>query len=151
VSTNSIFEARNNLLKTNNRTDTSLNRNTVNTPKNFNRLNFIKNANNSVSDLKENKNTSVSKQSLETAKTKTEFLISATSNQHLTSNVSGFNSTQKSFSNFRSTNNITIIDKKLVSKHLLSQIHFCRFMYKMLMRIESKLSFEFNHRFNEVK
>ena len=32
----------------------------------------------------------------------------------------------------------------LLSKHLLSQIHFCRFLYKLLMRIEGKLSQEIN-------
>ena len=52
-----------------------------------------------------------------------------------------FSSTQKKLSNFvsGSSNKITIIDKKLISKQLLSQIHFCRFLYKLLMRICEKL------------
>lgn len=65
---------------------------------------------------------------------KTEYLISPT-NQNVNPDV--FNSTQKKLStNFGSTNKISIIDKKLISKQLLSQIHFCRFLYKLLTRIE---------------
>jgi nicotinamide riboside kinase len=52
-----------------------------------------------------------------------------------------FASTQNKLNNFASSssNKITIIDKKLISKQLLSQIHFCRFLYKLLMRICEKL------------
>ena len=32
------------------------------------------------------------------------------------------------------------IDKKIVSKQLLSQIHFCRFLYKLLKRIDDKIN-----------
>jgi len=30
-------------------------------------------------------------------------------------------------------------DKKVLSKQLLSQIHFCRFIYKLLLRIKDKI------------
>lgn len=43
VSSNSISDQKNFLLKSNNRIETSLNRNTVNTPKNLKRFNFLKN------------------------------------------------------------------------------------------------------------
>jgi len=35
-------------------------------------------------------------------------------------------------------------DKKYLSKQLLSQIHFCRFLYKLIIRIKDKLSQEIN-------
>ena len=31
-------------------------------------------------------------------------------------------------------------DKKVLSKQILSQIHFCRFLYKLLVRMSDKLS-----------
>ena len=33
----------------------------------------------------------------------------------------------------------TLIDKKQISKELLSQIHFCRFVYKLLQRIDTTI------------
>lgn len=33
-------------------------------------------------------------------------------------------------------------DRKLISKELLSQVHFCRFVYKLLQRINSKIDGE---------
>ena len=34
----------------------------------------------------------------------------------------------------------TLYDKKYLSKQLLSQIHFCRFVYKLIMRMNDKLN-----------
>lgn len=33
----------------------------------------------------------------------------------------------------------TLLDKKQISKELLSQIHFCRFVYKLLQRIDTTI------------
>ncbi len=44
-----------------------------------------------------------------------------------------------------------MIDKKLISKQLLSQIHFCRFLYKLLIRISEKLTPDQNERLNKMK
>lgn len=87
---------------------------------------------------------------MEAHKTKTEFLISSKSNNNLNT-ATHFSSTQKELSNFRSTKNITVVDKKMLSKHLLSQIHFCRFLYKLLMRIQGKLSEEINLQCMDMK
>ena len=34
------------------------------------------------------------------------------------------------------------MDRKLVSKELLSQVHFCRFVYKLVQRIDNKIQGE---------
>lgn len=34
------------------------------------------------------------------------------------------------------------IQKRMISKHLLSQIHFCRFLYKLISNIKAGLSLQ---------
>jgi hypothetical protein len=70
---------------------------------------------------------------------KTEYTISS-STKNIQTPSSVFSSTQKDVFNFKQSNNAAITDKKLISKQLLCQIHFCRFVYKLIMRISSKLS-----------
>ena len=43
------------------------------------------------------------------------------------------------------------VDRKYLSKQLLSQIHFCRFVYKLVMRMSSNLSEELNQQLNALK
>lgn len=42
-------------------------------------------------------------------------------------------------------------DKKQLSKQLLSQIHFCRFLYKLIIRMRDKLGEELNDELNSLK
>jgi hypothetical protein len=42
------------------------------------------------------------------------------------------------------------MDKKLISKQLLSQIHFCRFLYKLLKRIDEKINGNISHDLKEA-
>lgn len=42
-------------------------------------------------------------------------------------------------------------DKKYLSKQLLSQIHFCRFLYKLVVRMKDKLSQEVNEELTPLK
>lgn len=42
-------------------------------------------------------------------------------------------------------------DRKYLSKQLLSQIHLCRFMYKLIMRIEERLSQHRNQELGQLK
>jgi hypothetical protein len=113
--------------------ETSLTRNSINTPKNPKRFNFIR-----ADDTAKN-----------SSLPKTAATIGSSKDHPLSSNnITGLNSTQAqstmhhtSVSNSVShTNGIQGVDKKLLSKQLLSQIHFCRFLYKLLKRIEEKIN-----------
>ena len=42
-------------------------------------------------------------------------------------------------------------DKKYLSKQLLSQIHFCRFLYKLVIRMRDKLSQDMNEELSPLK
>ena len=37
---------------------------------------------------------------------------------------------------------MSAVQKRVISKQLLSQIHFCRFTYKLIIGLQSKLCFE---------
>lgn len=37
---------------------------------------------------------------------------------------------------------LSAVQKRVISKQLLSQIHFCRFTYKLIIGLQSKLCFE---------
>lgn len=37
---------------------------------------------------------------------------------------------------------VSAIQKRMVSKQLLSQVHFCRFLYKLISQIQAGISFE---------
>eukprot|EP00919_Chromeraceae_sp_WS-2016_P006067 GHVR01014261.1.p1 GENE.GHVR01014261.1~~GHVR01014261.1.p1 ORF type:complete len:106 (+),score=10.56 GHVR01014261.1:4301-4618(+) len=69
----------------------------------------------------------------------TETLISPTNNQNTNPifTHNNLNFTEASQKNIY--DHSRKIDKKVLSKQLLSQVHFCRFLYKLIMRVDSKL------------
>jgi hypothetical protein len=99
------------------RHETSLNKNTINTPKNMRRFTFMKgNSNNSTNagSALEDKNVSLPK-------------------------------TASTINNNRTYTALdSEIDRKQISKELLSQVHFCRFVYKLLQRINTKIGGDIN-------
>ena len=44
-----------------------------------------------------------------------------------------------------------MVDRKYLSKQLLSQIHFCRFVYKLVMRMSQNLSENLNQELTTLK
>lgn len=44
-----------------------------------------------------------------------------------------------------------VYDKKYLSKQLLSQVHLCRFLYKLIMRMQEKLSSSENEELATLK
>lgn len=96
------------------RHDTSLNKNTINTPKNLKRFTFLKGAGGSINnapfeDAKDPKGNSLPK-------------TASTINNRTQTNLE-----------------VDANNRKLISKQLLSQVHFCRFVYKLLQRIQTKI------------
>ena len=92
------------------RTDSSLNKNTIYQPKKIKGLTFLKNDN--------EKNVSLPK--------------TASTSQNTTETVVN-----------------PLIDKKQISKELLSQIHFCRFVFKLIQRMGIKLRGKINKELKE--
>ena len=112
-STNEIDEDENQRA----RHETSLNKNTINTPKNMRRFTFMK-ANNSTSNA---------------------LIGSEKSNDQENKHIS-LPKTASTINNNRThTASEMDIDRKQISKELLSQVHFCRFVYKLIQRINSKI------------
>lgn len=95
------------------RHDTSLNKNTINTPKNLKRFTFLKGAGGSI-------NTGP----FEDAKD---------------AKGNSLPKTASTINNRTQTNLEVDVNRKLISKQLLSQVHFCRFVFKLLQRIQTKI------------
>lgn len=131
TSENTIFDSRNNNIKRPyDRHDTSLNKNSINTPTNLKRMPLFP-----ANDELKSQNLSLPK----TAATinKTEHFISNNEIQTISNDEP---LTQKQINVYESTKDINSYDKKYLSKQLLSQIHFCRFLYKLIVRIREKLN-----------
>ena len=45
---------------------------------------------------------------------------------------------------------VSAIQKRIISKQLLSQVHFCRFVYKLLVGLNSKTSHEFSYALKSI-
>lgn len=98
------------------RHDTSLNKNTINTPKNLRRFTFMNgNGTNPAST----------------------GLLEDNKNTSLPKTASTINNT-------RTCTTLEDGSRKQISKELLSQVHFCRFVYKLLQRINSKIDGDIN-------
>lgn len=82
-----------------------------------------------------------------TISNKTEHFITTGSNQTI-NNVEAL--TQKEINTHHQIPEVKY-DKKYLSKQLLSQIHFCRFLYKLIVRMNDKLSSELNQELSSVK
>lgn len=91
------------------RHETSLNKNTINEPKNMRRFTLMKGQGVNHGTLNEIKNTSLPKTASTINNNRTEKTLELESN------------------------------RKRISKELLSQVHFCRFVYKLVQRIENRL------------
>lgn len=129
----SIFDGRNNTIRRNeagirgiDRHETSLNKNSINTPTNIKRMTFLQTQ--TQEDAK-NHNFSLPKTAA-TISNKTEHFICPSN--HTINNVEAL--TQKEI-NIHQSLKEPCYDKKGLSKQLLSQIHFCRFLYKLLIRM----------------
>jgi hypothetical protein len=132
---NSIFDGKNNQIRRNegrfDRHETSLTKNSVNTPSNLKRLTFMQSQ-----DEHKGHNFSLPKTAA-TISNKTEHFITS-SNQ----TINGDATAEVSPPSY---------DKKHLSKQLLSQIHFCRFLYKLTIRMRDKLSPELNEEMAPLK
>lgn len=95
--------------QTHKRHETSLNKNTINTPKNMRRFTFLKGGAagsiGTVGAIEDGKNPSLPKTASTINNNRTQTILSSEAN------------------------------RKQVSKELLSQVHFCRFVFKLLQRI----------------
>lgn len=108
--------------------DTSLNKNSINTPKNLQKFTFLKGKSNTNTSIPcEDKNTSLPK----TASTINNNTQTTLDHQPGTINHIGAKHSRNQHE--------TSIDRKQISKELLSQIHMCRFVYKLLQRVMSTL------------
>lgn len=138
---NSIFDGRNNHInkkneaKDHNRHETSLTKNSINTPSNLKRLTFLQ----SHQEDQKSHNFSLPKTAA-TISNKTEHFITS-SNQTITNDATA-DVTQHREVHY---------DKKQLSKQLLSQIHFCRFLYKLIVRMREKLNSEVNEELSSLK
>ena len=103
------------------RHETSLNKNTINTPKNMRRFTFMKGTSNNLSTNTGGTTTYIEEKNMSLPKT-----------------ASTINN-QRTYTALESD-----VDRKQISKELLSQVHFCRFVYKLLQRINSKIDGRIN-------
>lgn len=125
-SENQQFDGRNNnIRKQADRHETSLNKNSINTPTNVKRLTLMQ----ASDDLKDFKNCSLPK-TAGTISNKTEHFISVSNKNIVNSDAL----TQKEI-NIPVKEEINY-DKKQLSKQLLSQVHLCRFLYKLIIRMK---------------
>lgn len=139
---NSIFDGKNNHIRRGDRNDrqqeTSLNKNSITNANNFKKLALLQ----TNEDFKMNKFT-LPKTAATVTSNKTEQYI-APSNKTINDPLP-LPLTQKEISHpLRDGSGLPsaepAYDKKLLAKQLLSQIHLCRFMYKLIIRMGDKLS-----------
>ena len=128
TTTDSHFDGRNNNIRRPfERHQTSLNKNSLNTPTHLKRMTL------QASDEAKNQNCSLPK-TAGTISNKTQHFIS-TSNKNI---INCDALTQKQI-NIQVKEEVHY-DKKSLSKQLLSQVHLCRFLYKLIVRMGQKLS-----------
>jgi hypothetical protein len=127
----SHFDGRNNNIRRPfDRHETSLNKNSINTPTNVKRTTLIQ-----ASDDLKNQNCSLPK-TAGTISNKTEHFITASNKNIVNNDIL----TQKEINVQHSAKEELNYDKKYLSKQLLSQVHLCRFLYKLIIRMNEKLS-----------
>lgn len=101
----------------NRRHETSLGKNSINTPKNMRRFTFSKGNNSTSNALLGSENINQEDKHISLPKTASTI----NNNRIYTPQIE------------------TEIDRKQISKELLSQVHFCRFVFKLLQRINHKI------------
>ena len=132
------FDGKNNNIR---RHETSITKNTVNTPTNIKRMTFL----HSNNDEKPS-NFSLPKTAA-TISNKTEHTITS-SNKHIYQTEA---LTQKQINIQPPVKEQISYDKKYLSKQLLSQVHLCRFLYKLLARMNEKLDKDENDELQSLK
>ena len=133
---NSIFDGKNNNIRRGER-ETSINKNSISNQNHFKKMALLQ----TNDEFKMNKFT-LPKTAATVSSNKTEHFLPA-SNKTINEPL-----TQKDIAAQPSSDGY---DRKYLSKQLLSQIHLCRFMYKLLMRMEEKLNAQRNEELEQLK
>lgn len=147
---NSIFDGKNNHIRRGGERqhETSLNKNSITNTANFKKLALLQ----TNEDFKMNKFT-LPKTAATVTSTKTDHYIPP---PHSNKTINDLPLTQKDISHpLREASCLPppepAYDRKLLAKQLLSQIHLCRFMYKLIMRMGDRLSQQRNDELAALK